>query len=80
MRIGKPRDFTNDKIVFRKGINGNGLHFARCDIEQVEANSRVLGADLGVAQLQLASIDRGNIRIVHIVGNAECANAGLVEA
>jgi hypothetical protein len=79
--LGKPRDLTNDKVIFGKSVNGNVGNSARFDIENVEANVGVLGADLGVAQFELVGVNWDILgAILDVVGNAEVANTSLVES
>jgi hypothetical protein len=80
MSISEPVDFANDEVILGESVNGHSVDFSRCDIEQVEAHGGIFGANFGVTQLKLARIDWGNLGVVHVVGDAKCTDAGLVEA
>lgn len=78
--LGQPSNLANDQVISCPRSNRNLGCLLVLDAQEVEGHGGVGGADLGIPQLQLTGIGRGDLLVVHKVRNREGVDSGLVEA
>lgn len=75
-----PSHFANDRIIRWKCRDGDVRVLLGRHIQEIELHGRIGCTDLGVPQLQLARVRRGDILVIHIVRDSKGAYSSLVEA